>query len=138
MPWSRKAYRLLLLLVLVLGVGIPLVAVIIRQTAGPVRVQQRLAFGLVAERFGGLKRYMTRELVESMIGPPNERNASEPAFRELESQLEHFHRHIGLPEARCWHKWSDPKDPAKWVAIFYAGDSPATEMKVYYVMKNGF
>jgi hypothetical protein len=59
-----------------------------------------------------------------------------PEVREWEERLENFGRNPKLPNARTWDRWSDPKDPGRWVAVLYAGDSWPD--KVHHMLKKGF
>jgi hypothetical protein len=102
----------------------------------PQTPQPPLAFELVEKRYRDLWRCGNREEVEALLGPPSQRNVSEPELREIEESLWNMGRNW-FPSVRVWDKWSDPKDAGRWVAVlYYAEDS--TVNKVYVKLKKGF
>jgi hypothetical protein len=95
-----------------------------------------LEFRLIQERYWQVQTYDTYEEVETWLGPPTERNVCEPVFGELERLWLNGGRNW-FPKDRCWHKWSDPNDKRRWVAVcFYRGLQG--EPKVYRIIKKGF
>lgn len=90
-----------------------------------------LDFKLVQDRCDRIRLFDNSETVLQWLGAPTERGVWTPEFQNLEAKALHSNRHFGTPNDRVWHKWTDPNDDIRWVAILFAGD------KVYYIAKKG-
>jgi hypothetical protein len=96
-----------------------------------------LDFRLVEERYDSIPWGGSRMAVERLLGPPTEHYAWGPELAEVERILENGGRNLmPEPEDRVWDRWSDPKDPGRWVAVLYGGYSGSA--RVYGRTKRGF
>ena len=100
----------------------------------PPPVPPPLEFRVVAERFRRLEECRTRAEVERLLGPPTDPNAWGPELAQFEERWWNSGRNW-FPKERLWHRWSDPGDPDRWVAVVYTGYA---EPIVYARIKKGF
>ena len=100
--------------------------------ADAVPPQSPFDFELIEQKYREVHRWASPVEVERLLGPPTKRMVLDPELRRWEDFVEHWNRHLGLPEGRYWDKWIDQTNQEKWVAVFYAGG------KVYHTLKQGF
>src|SRR5262249_28745375 len=80
-----------------------------------------LDFKLVQERYPRVQWFIDGRLeVESLLGPPTEREISGPEVQEWETRA--ARRCVGLPFPRVWDKWTVLNDERKWIVVLYASD----------------
>ncbi len=88
-----------------------------------------LDFDVVQQQFRQVSVMMTADEVSRLLGPQRYAMLHEPAMDEYEERVSA--RPDRYPEPRYWAKWDDPKQPARWVAVFICGG------RVYKTLKAG-